>query len=86
MTREPQPTTQTRQVRASCDRLFFLLFWKTDGKKPNLTTVGKSARIPQGALIGAGVVVASEVDEDQFMAMYPSGEVPDNARLAYTGP
>ncbi|PJF43525.1 MAG: glucose-1-phosphate adenylyltransferase [Phototrophicales bacterium] len=58
----------------------------TSGKKPNLTTIGKSAHIPANAIVGAGVVIASEVDEEQFLSMYPDGEVPDNVRVAYTGP
>ena len=56
-----------------------------DGK-PVLTTIGKSARIPAGFVVGEGAVIASEVSEDQFKSMYPNGDVPDGARVAYTGP
>lgn len=58
----------------------------TEGDKPTLTTVGKSARIPENFVIGDGVVVASEVTEQQFKEMYPDGNVPDGARVAYSGP
>lgn len=56
------------------------------GDKPKLTTIGKGARIPDNAVVGAGVVIASEVDEEQFKSMHPTGEVADGVRVAYTGP
>lgn len=57
-----------------------------EGEKPTLTTIGKSARIPEGFVIGDDVVVASEVSEAHFRKMYPDGNVPNGSRVAYTGP
>lgn len=59
---------------------------KSASGSPVLTTIGKSARIPAGYIVGEGTVIASEVTEDQFKAMYPNGEIPAGARVAYTGP
>lgn len=56
-----------------------------DGKV-KITTIGKSTRIPANYVIGADVIIGSEVMPNTIMEMYPDGEVPDNARVGYEGP
>jgi glucose-1-phosphate adenylyltransferase len=56
------------------------------GGDPKLTTVGKSAEIPAGYVIGVGAVVSSDAPSEFFTKEYPDMEVPDGARVAYSGP
>lgn len=51
-----------------------------------LTTVGKSTRIPADYTIGSNVIVGSEVMIHDFESQYPQRHVPDGARVKYTGP
>ena len=59
---------------------------ESDDAGPQLTTVGKSTRIPDDYVIGANVIVGSEVMAQDFISQYPDRNVPDGARVKYTGP
>ncbi|MBZ0320581.1 MAG: glucose-1-phosphate adenylyltransferase [Anaerolineae bacterium] len=58
---------------------------ETNPEKLQLTSVGKSARVPANFTIGANVIIGSEVDIEDF-DKFPDRIVPDGARVGYLGP
>jgi len=51
-----------------------------------LTTIGKNADIPANVTIGCNVIVGTDATKQHFKDKYPNGNIPDGARIYYTGP
>ena len=51
-----------------------------------LTTIGKNSDIPAECVIGRNVIIGTDTKREHILAKYPSGPIPDGARINYTGP